>query len=381
MKKKAKEGAVAAQACQLRSGYCHPFGALKGFVPLGSGEDRVYRQLREAIPVLDGAVLKLIRLCGGFQPVCRNPKAQQKLGEFLKSVPCGRGQQGLESFLSGYLDSLLTVGRAVGEMVVSGGHLKAVCWGDVTQLQAVEGDNPLDFSLCTRGADGQIRALPRQELLLFTPFQPEADSPYGVSMLRSMPFLSEVLLKIWQTIGVNWERVGKLRFAVVCKGENDGMAEERCARVAKEWSAAMQSGREGAVRDFVASGDVEIRVIGADNQILDSEVPVRQILEQLVARTGIPPFLLGLSWSSTERMSSQQADIMTSEIDAIRRSLTPVVERICRLWLRLHGFDSRVEVVWDTVNLQDEETLARAALYRAQAKAQEGERSETNGRL
>jgi len=119
------------------------------------------------------------------------------------------------------------------------------------------------------------------------------------------------------------------------------------------------------------SGDVDIRAIGADGQILDSEVPGRQILEQLVARTGIPPFLLGLSWSSTERMSSQQADILTSEIAAIRRSLDPVVERICELWLRLHGYDSRVEVIWDTVNLQDEETEARAALYRAQAESLE----------
>ena len=33
----------------------------------------------------------------------------------------------------------------------------------------------------------------------------------------------------------------------------------------------------------------------------------RQMLEQLVAKTGLPPFLLGLSWSSTERMSAQQA--------------------------------------------------------------------------
>jgi hypothetical protein len=80
-------------------------------------------------------------------------------------------------------------------------------------------------------------------------------------------------------------------------------------------------------RDFVAVGDVDIRVIGADNQILDSEVPVRQILEQLIARTGIPPFMLGLNWSTTERMSSQQADMMTSELTAIRRTLTPVRRR------------------------------------------------------
>ena len=56
----------------------------------------------------------------------------------------------------------------------------------------------------------------------------------------------------------------------------------------------MQSGKNGSVRDFVAVGDVDIRAIGADNQILDSEVPVRQILEQLIARTGIPPFMIGL---------------------------------------------------------------------------------------
>ena len=382
LKRGGKSGA-AVGTVQIRDAHRHPFTALEGYVPLRNGEIALYRAIREAVPVVDAALVKLVRLCGGLHVECRDRQAQQGLDLFLRTVPTGRGQQGIQSFLDCYLDSMLTCGRAVGEIVPdpSGRDIAAVLCANVSQVEIKEGDNPLEFALCTRGADGQIHALPRQELLLFTPFQPEADSPYGVSMLRSMPFLSEVLLKIWQTIGVNWERVGNLRFAVVCKGENDGLAEERCARVAKEWSAAMQSGREGAVRDFVASGDVEIRVIGADNQILDSEVPVRQILEQLVARTGIPPFLLGLSWSSTERMSSQQADIMTSEIDAIRRSLTPVVERICRLWLRLHGYDSRMEVIWDTVNLQDEETLARAALYRAQAKAQEGERSETNGRL
>jgi hypothetical protein len=67
-------------------------------------------------------------------------------------------------------------------------------------------------------------------------------------------------------------------------------------------------------------------------------------------------------------MSSQQADIMTSEIAAIRRSLEPVVRRVCQMWLRLHGCDSRVEIQWEEVNLQDVETEAMAALYRARAE-------------
>ena len=57
LRRKRKDTAVAAQACQLRTGEAHPFGALRSFMPLGTEEDRVYRQLREAIPVLDAAIL------------------------------------------------------------------------------------------------------------------------------------------------------------------------------------------------------------------------------------------------------------------------------------------------------------------------------------
>ena len=76
---------------------------------------------------------------------------------------------------------------------------------------------------------------------------------------------------------------------------------------------------------------------------------------------------MGLSWSSTERMSSQQADLMTSEITAIRRSLEPVVERICETFLRLRGWGGSVTVEWADINLQDQVEEARAALYRQQA--------------
>ena len=108
-------------------------------------------------------------------------------------------------------------------------------------------------------------------------------------------------------------------------------------------------------------------MIGADGPVLDSQVPVRQILEQLVARTGIPPFMLGLSWSTTERMSVQQADLLTSEITAIRRCVEPALQRVAELWLRLHGFQPQAEILWEDIDLQDIVEEARAELYRAQA--------------
>ena len=361
---------LAAQAVQLRSREAHPFAQLRNFTPQRSGELRLYQAVREAVPVVDAAVCKLIRLSGGVKVLCDDLETQTALRTFLERVNVGRGQHGIEAFLSQYLDSLLVYGGAVGEMVPAAGNrtLAALLCGRLEQVELREGESPLDFRICGPDEHGSMAELPYQELLLFTPLHPEAAHPYGVSMLRGIPFMADILMKIYHTIGVNWERCGNVRFAVTCR-DSEGSAAQRGQVLAQEWSRAMQETRSGDVRDLVAVGDVDIRVIGADAPVLDSQVPVRQILEQLVARTGIPPFMLGLSWSSTERMSTQQADLLTSEITAIRRSVEPALERVGELWVRLHGFGGGVKIDWEDINLQDIVEEAKAELYRAQAES------------
>ena len=334
--KKQRNGGAPA-AVQVREGGVQPFSALGGYVPLGGADVALYRSIREAVPLVDAAVGKLVRLCGGVRVRCGDAHAEEELDEFLRAVDIGHGQTGFNAFLESYLDSLLTCGRAVGEVVpdAEGRDIAAVLCHRVEQVQLREGATALDTRFWGYDRAGRLRELPRQELVLFTPLAPEPENPYGVSLLRSMPFMSELLVKIYYAMGQNWERCGNVRFAVVYKPQGEEtdstLARERAELLAQEWGGAMRAARSGSVRDFVSIGDVSIRAIGADNVMPDSEVPVRQILEQLVAKTGLPPFLLGLSWSSTERMSSQQADMLTSEITALRRSLTPMVERVCRL--------------------------------------------------
>ena len=369
-----QKGGGASAAVQVRDGGTQPFSALGGYVPLGGADVALYRSIREAVPLVDAAVGKLVRLCGGLRIRCGDGRAQEELDEFLRTVSIGHGQVGFNAFLESYLDSLLTCGRAVGEIVpdAEGRGIAAVLCHRVEQMQLREGATALDTRFWGYDGAGRLRELPQQELVLFTPLAPEPENPYGVSLLRSMPFMTELLVKIYYAMGQNWERCGNVRFAVVYKPQGEEtdstLARERAELLAQEWSGAMRAARSGSVRDFVSVGDVSIRAIGADNVMPDSEVPVRQILEQLVAKTGLPPFLLGLSWSSTERMSSQQADMLTSEITALRRTLTPMVERVCRLWLRLHGYGCRFAVEWDDINLQDMVEEARAELYREQAR-------------
>lgn len=380
-----KKPAAAARAVQLRDETRAAFGLTDGCSALNGGEMQIYRAIRESVPVVDAAIYKLVRLTLGVRVACADERAERELGEFLRTVDVGRGQYGLNAFLEAYLDSLLTCGRAIGEIVpdAEGRDIAALLCARAESVVLREGATPLDFTVCAYDAQGALAPLPRQELLLFTPLNPEAEHPCGVSLLRSMPFMAELLLRIYRALGQNWERCGNVRFAVTYKpadGADDGVsAQERAQELAQAWSEAMQSTRGGAVRDFVSVGDVSIRAIGADNQIPESEVSVRQIMEQLVAKTGLPPFMLGLNWSSTERMSSQQADMLTTELTALRRTLTPVIERIARLWLRMHGYGCAFETVWDEINLQDEVEEARAALYREQARTARIENDKAEG--
>ena len=124
----------------------------------------------------------------------------------------------------------------------------------------------------------------------------------------------------------------------------------------------------GHPSDFIAVGDVGIKVIGADNQVLDSQVPVRQMLEQIVSKLSIPPFLLGLNWSSTETMSDQQAEILGSELEAYRRLLNPVIFKICDTWLAINGYQTEYKVSWNKIKLEDQLHIANSRLLNAQAR-------------
>ncbi len=71
---------AAGPVVQLREGEKHPFGMLEGYVPLRNGEIVLYRAIREALPIIDAAVGKLVRLAGGVKVSVR--EGQEELEEF-----------------------------------------------------------------------------------------------------------------------------------------------------------------------------------------------------------------------------------------------------------------------------------------------------------
>ena len=352
-----------------------PFALLDNYALAQEPQARLYDALRESVPVIDAAILKLIRLTGGYTVFCPDPEAQKRLSRFVLEVPCGSGASGLESFICTYFDHLLTYGSAVGEILLdpTGKRVAGLYNASPRDIRIVRGSHPLAPDIQVRDSALGFRSLPPETggRILFSALNPTPDAIAGQSLLKGLPFVERVLLRIFETTEQNFERLGNVRYAITYKPQNDGMdkayAKERAQQIAREWQAGMSAAKRGEIADFVSIGDVQIKAIGADNQLLDTQVPVRQLLEQIIAKLGIPPFLLGLSWSTTERMSKQQADILTSELTYYRRLLSPVILRICETFLRLEGFFCRPEISWNLINLQDESEMAKSLLYRAQA--------------
>ncbi len=335
-------------------------------------EWRLYEALRSTVPVIDAAILKIVRLAGGFRLCAETAEGQALLDAFMANAAVNASGRSLQLFADQMLDSLLTYGNAVGELVYDPDTAQPV--GLVTAHPArilVLPDGPLhcQFALRPDSDREKPQLLLHPERILFAALNPPAGSVYGVSLLRGLPAISRILTQIYDCIEKNYERAGNVRYAVTYhpSGDAAAFAGDHAKEIARAWQAGIQAARYGEVQDFVAVGDVDIKVIGAENPLFDTNIPVRQLLEQIVSKLCIPPFLLGFSWSSTERMSTQQADILTSELEYFRRLLTPMLQQIGTAVLHSAGRNETAALEWSHINLMDETELADARLKTAQA--------------
>ena len=368
--KKDKKAAV--QTVSTGSNVGHPFSIIENYSPRSEFEMKLYSTLKEAVPVIDAAISKIVRLVGDFKISCEDKEIEYEINKFMSNIQVNACGLGAGSFILTHLNQLLTYGTAVGEIVVNGdgNRIKALYNASLRDVELKVDNSPLKLKIYRKREGKESVEIKYPELVLISALNPEPGHIYGNSIMKGLPFISNILLKIYNSIGINWERIGNVRFAVTYKPSSDAgeraYAKDRARQIADQWGRAMKDINHPS--DFIAVGDVDIKVIGADNQILDSQVPVRQMLEQIISKLSIPPFLLGLSWSTTETMSNQQADILSSELEGYRRLLNPIINKICNVWMGLNGYICDYKIIWDNVNLKDELQISNARLNNAKAR-------------
>ncbi len=356
------------------------FGRLTGHIEVKGNLD-LYDLIRELSPILDVAILKLVRLLGSFRlDALGNSAAQKVLDETMQRVPVGWFGGGFDTFMSQLADSALAKGFGVGELVPN-----ALIAG-IDRLKVARANDfrfmPMDGRLVLGQLDTMgFKAVELEDpgFIYYLAFDQRDGHPQGVSMLASLPASVRTMLRIQRAIETSAWRTGDPTFLILeqaGKTQSDEALQRSINLHLDDLEAVMASRRSGGLMDlgfgYANDGKLEVKVLGADARLQDVTVPTRVTMEQIVARTGLMPFMFGLSWSTTERMAAEQADMLASEIWSWRTKLSPIIERVFSTALTLAGHTgAKWKFEWDPVNLQDAEKTANARLAGAQALEKE----------
>ncbi len=144
------------------------FSLLDQYSPMLTTQLRLYDTLREGIPIIDAAILKIIRLIGGYQLTCNNKQAEKALNHFAQSVKVGGVSIGLESFICTYLDNLLMYGNAVGEIVLDTNkqQIMGLYNANLNDISLQQGRNPLEVNVLTKGNGEQLVPVKNPDFIL-----------------------------------------------------------------------------------------------------------------------------------------------------------------------------------------------------------------------
>lgn len=334
-------------------------------------------KLRESIPLIDAAILRMKDLIG-FPEIEAAPRLKRDIDNFLRDVPVNRVQQGAPTWLRSHLDNAYTYGRSHTEILLTADGRDVFGLVEVfTPTCAFRPTRPgfaLDVVQYQYGGGAPIALVP--ELLLTSVHDFRGDDPNGNSLIASLPFVTQILIRMFDSMRQQWERFGVPNYHVNWEPPeswNDpsgDLTSNILAPMKTELYESDVDRSNGRVRHFWTSGKITVDAMGmGGDKVLEFSETAKEFAQQILAKTGIPPFMLGLSWSTTERMSTAQAKLLTEVIEAGRYMVEPGLRKLIDLRQRLVGRTGRFELHWPKVSLVDMIDVSRSAWMDAQASS------------
>lgn len=377
-----------------------------GFIPR-EVNPYFYEALREAVGMLDGGINRLVTLDGIVRVRGTNERLVETIKhEFMDVVPVGDGEVGLQAFYAAQGNEIYEQGFSVGELVMDrkGRELIGLQVADSKGIgfrrdagvlrtyyrppapkkgNRRDGTDEVETVLRNQGMGALSTATQSQfvelppERLIYASYQAEANNPYGTSIMRSVEFVAQILLRIHNATGQVWDRFGDPPLQLTYKTKNrklDGKdLDKRRDELAATLKKVLDSKRSGNSADFVqaiaADDDITIKVIGGDGKPLEIEMPARHMVEQILAKFGLPSWMLGVQWSTAERMADQQSEMALQESRTRFERRKPGLTAVVQTWLRGRGITWQPgdwDLYQELPSLRDELKRAQAAFLRAQ---------------
>lgn len=381
----------------------------------------LYEAVREAIPIIDAAVSKTVTLDGILRIEAEGDRVQNAIQDWMDNVQVNDLKHGFQSYYAIQGNELYEQGYCIGEPVLSAGakdlerlwvaDSKGVyfrrngkvleTWYRVpaakrnTRKDGTEQIERLLRNSWATVTPGLLRdngyRLIKSETLDYVAIDNEADNPYGVSKIRSLEFVSQTLATMFNAQKQVWTRFGDPAFSLTYKRKkgfttDDPSGAKYRTALADNLATVLKGKAEGKSMDFVnaiqANDDLLLEVIGAGGEVLEIETPAKFVLEQVVSKFGIPSWMLGPVWGTSERLADRQIDMMIQDAKTRFEDRRLGLSRIVAMAMQARGVTWKQgdwKLVQELPNLKDELAMAQANFMNAQAEMVRGGRVPEEG--
>ncbi|MDI6722881.1 MAG: hypothetical protein QMD97_04950, partial [Candidatus Aenigmarchaeota archaeon] len=355
----------------------------KSFVP-GNIDAAFYEFLREAFPIADRAINLLTDLDGWLDVEGDNPSLVEEVKEWLFNVSVNEKigdiplQKGVQAFHQSLTSEVHEQGFAIGEFVVNRKRndiLNLRC-ADSKTIKFKRKTNTAPLEIYQKVKSDSSERLLKPDNLLYLAFSVENQNPHGVPLLRSTEFVAKLLKTIENSELNVFERFGDPAYSLTLKTNKRETSDavEKTKTLSDKFKAAIAAKRKGESADFVTvidkDSDLSIKVIGADGQALEMEYPARYAAGQMIAKTGLPPWIFGFHWSTTQSLSDAEIAMVMAGVYYRQGIKMPLFFNLIRTLLLLRGRTWKKgdwSLVWRQVNLYDIYKQAQANFLNAQA--------------
>jgi len=383
-----------------------------------------YEVLREKIPIFDAAINRLVSLNGTVKIIGDNAKLVSELEDIALNIPVNDHQKGINAFQSCHSNEAFEQGFAYGEMIATR-DLKDIAELRVADSKFVvfrlnkEGrsepwyryvdalantnrfypgnqnnimqalNRPLESPFAsTSFIGGQWEAKLNPNNKIYLSFNNENTDPHGVSIMRSTEFVASILATIQTSFQHAFRRWGDpiyhVDYKTSKKNLGDGTLKERREELEAKFAAVQRAKSLGQSVDLVTAHDpdseVSIKVIGADGKFIPAQIPLQHLMEQITAKTGLPPWMYGIYFGAAAGTPKLEIENVLQDTKVRQFAMMPEYIRIFSNILALRGrtwksINTSMDpnkpgdwgVIFETPNLRDEVARANARFMNAEA--------------
>ena len=371
-----------------------------------------YEALREGIPLFDAAVRRLVTLNGTIKIIGENMPLVKELEDFCLNVPVNDMQQGIHAFKENAENETFEQGFSISEFVATKkrddidrlvvADSKQIVFRRNAELRMepwIRSGTPAiaNYTMpahliqniitatygSTVGYNGIEETRLNPDNKLYFSINNENQNPYGVSLFRSTEFVAQVRVTIQNSFKNIAERFGDPMYHVHYKGKaGDSKLEDRRKLIETDFKTIVNAKRAGKSGDIITAGgpdsDVTIKVIGLDGTQYTFDIPLRNLTEECVAKFGLPAWMLGIYWSTTERMATLEVEMALADAKIRQAAMLPKYIRLFSNFLKLRGrswkdittsLDRKGDwgIIFESPNVRDLVAQAQSEFLLAQA--------------